>query len=658
MKYSFILTLAIFIIACNPKTTEEITETVTETVVEETAVEEPVIEEVLKEKSPQEVLAEKYTKQQVYIPMRDGIKLYTTIYTPKDISATNQYPILMQRTCYSTSPYGAEDFPRRLGPSTTAEEETYIFVYQDVRGRWMSEGEYTNMTPIVWPHDNPQNIDESTDTYDTVEWLVNNVENNNGRVGQWGISYPGFYATNAVIDAHPAMKAVSPQAPIGDFFFDDFHHNGAYTYAYWSVNNLFGIQKTEPVDTSWYTFPRYDTPDIYDFYRKRIPISKMNEDYPLPDNFFWKEIQEHPNYDEFWQKRGLIQHLKTEVTPAVMVVGGFFDAEDLYGPLMTYKTIEASNPNAYNTIVMGPWSHGDWARKRDRQAVSNVFFGENINGDYQENIEARFFYHFLKGSGDKNSGLPEAHMFDTGEKAWQDFATWPPRQAEQVKFFVNGDEELSMAAQTSDAQDFDEFVSDPLKPVPHNMDIKPIFIPRKYMADDQRQQGRRPDVLVFETDVLTEDITLAGPILANLFVSTTGSDADWIVKVIDVYPPDAQDTEETQDHIKMGGYQLMVRGEAFRGRFRNSFENPEPFVPNQVTEVNWQLQDAFHTFKKGHKIMVQIHSSWFPYIDSNPQTYVPNIFEAEKSDFKKQTHKVYHSEQYPTSVTLSILPSE
>ena len=629
------LLIAFLVVACNT------TQTTLPTV------EQPVESEVYS-------VQDHYNKQQVYIPMRDGVKLYTTIYSPKDASTNKSYPIIMQRTCYSSQPYGENEFKKQVGPNETMMKEGYIVVYQDVRGRWMSEGEYTNMTPIVWPHDNNENVDESTDTYDTVEWLVNNVEFNNGRVGQWGISYPGFYATNAAIDAHPAMKAVSPQAPIGDFFFDDFHHNGAYTLSYWFVNNLFGIQKTEPVDTAWYEFPKYGTPDLYDFYLRNQPISELDKNHPLPDNFFWKEIKEHPNYDEFWQKRGIIQHLKKDIRPAMMIVGGFFDAEDLYGPLETYKTIEANNPNTYNTIVMGPWSHGDWARKRDRQSVSNVYFGDDINETFQRDVESKFFHHFLKyGTGDNNTGLPEAYMFDTGKKAWSSFDTWPPKQAQKKTFYFSDEQELTTAKANQTGKT--EFVSDPKKPVPHNMDIKPFFIPRKYMADDQRQQSRRPDVLVFETDVLTEEVTIAGPIWANLFVSTTGSDADWVVKVIDVYPNSTEDTEETQNSINMGGYQLLVRGEVFRGRFRNSFEQPEPFVPNQVTPVNWKLQDAHHTFLPGHKIMIQVHSSWFPYVDMNPQTYVDNIFEAKPSDYKKQTHTLWHNSQYQSGVTLSVV---
>lgn len=644
----FILLIIQLFVSC--KTTKEVTKEVAEEVIADPAPAENVVLETEPEPFTTEA---NYTKKEVYIPMRDGTQLFTAIYTPKDISASNTYPILMQRTCYSIRPYGETEFRRQVGPSETAMKEKYIFVYQDVRGRWMSEGQYTNMTPIVWPHGPTENVDESTDTYDTVEWLVNNVEHNNGKVGQWGISYPGFYATNAVIDAHPAMKAVSPQAPIGDFYFDDFHHNGAYTLSYWYVNNLFGIQKTEPVDTAWYSFPKVGTPDMYDFYLNHTPLSKLDEDFPEP-NFFWDEIKSHPNYDEFWQKRGIIQHLKKDIRPAVMTVGGWYDAEDLYGPLMTYKTIEDNNPNTYNTIVMGPWSHGDWSRKKGRQAVSNVFFGEDINVNYQKDVEAKFFYHFLKGSGDGNTGLPDAYMFDSGKKVWSEFASWPPENTSSRRLSLK-DSETASNWDSFTENSFSEFISDPKNPVPFRMDIKPMFIPRKYMADDQRQQSRRPDVLVFESAVLDRDITLAGPITADLFVSTTGSDMDWVVKIIDVYPNDHPDTEETQDHISMGGYQQLVRGEVFRGRYRNSFEKPEPFIPNQVANVNWQLQDVYHTFKKGHKLMIQIHSSWFPYVDMNPQTYVENIFEAKESDYQKQTHRLYHSAQYDSNIEVTLL---
>jgi putative CocE/NonD family hydrolase len=338
----------------------------------------------------------------------------------------------------------------------------------------------------------------------------------------------------------------------------------------------------------------------------------------------------------------------------MMIVGGWYDAEDLYGPLMTYKTIEKNNPNTYNTIVMGPWSHGDWARTNIRQAVSNVYFGDSINYHYQKNVESVFFHHFLKGNGDSNSGLPDALMFDSGTKKWNEYVTWPPSNTDEKEFFLGVQDNFADLFEWPETP-YEEFVSDPWNPVPFRMNITPFFIPRKYMADDQRQLSRRPDVLVFETDVLEEDLTLAGPVKAEIFVSTSGTAADWVVKLIDVYPPNHPDSEETQDHISMGNYQQLVRGEPFRGRFRESFENPKPFVPGDVEEIAWELQDVHHTFKKGHRLMIQIHSSWFPYIDVNPQTYVENIFEAKEEDFRKQTHRVYHSPDYPSKITVHVL---
>lgn len=592
-----------------------------------------------------------YNKSEHYIRMRDGVQLYVAVYTPKDASADNTYPIMLQRTCYSAQPYGPDAFSERFDRFAELANEKYIFVFQDVRGRWMSEGTFDNMRPYVPFKKSQDQIDESSDTYDSIDWLVKNLPHNNGRVGVWGISYPGFYSTCSLIDAHPALKAVSPQAPIGDFYFDDFHHNGAYTLSYWSVNNLFGIQKTSPSDTAWYQFPNMG-PDPYQFYLNHTPLSKLDAVTP-PENFFWKEIMEHPDYDEFWQKRNIVQHLKN-IRPAVMTVGGWFDAEDLYGPLMTYGNIEKWNDDTYNTIVMGPWSHGDWSRRKGRQAVSNVFFGDGINERYQAEVEARFFKHWLKGPADGKTGLPEAHMFDCGRKEWQDFNSWPPAEASDYSMYFQANGSLTTQAAAKDGGN-SAYVSDPSHPVPFRMDIKPMFIPRKYMADDQRQASRRPDILTFMTEPLSEDLTLAGPIDAELFVSTTGTDADWVVKLIDVYPDDHPDYEETQDHIVMGGYQQLVRGEVFRGRYRQSFERGVPFTPEEVTEVSWQLQDVFHTFKKGHRLMIQVQSSWFPYVDMNPQTFVPNIFEAKAEDFQAHTHRLYHSAEHPSKIVVKTI---
>ncbi|PCE64056.1 CocE/NonD family hydrolase [Sediminicola luteus] len=586
-----------------------------------------------------------YNKSEVTISMRDGIKLHTTIYSPKDTS--KEYPILLHRTPYSCRPYG-EAYRSKIGPNNTMMKEGNIVVYQDVRGRWNSEGVYDNMRAYI-PNKKRKEVDEASDTYDTIDWLVKNIANNNGKVGVWGISYPGFYSTYALLDAHPALKAVSPQAPIGDFYFDDFHHNGAYLLSYWRATAVFGYMKDQPTTEAWYKFPELGTEDQYQFFLDAGPLSNLDQ-YYKEDNVFWTQLKEHPDYDEFWQKRGIIQHLN-DIKPAVMTVGGWFDAEDLYGPLNTYGAIEKSS-KTYNTLVMGPWSHGDWARNKKRQAVGNVYFGDDLSKFFQEDIETEFFNHFLKGSADGNTGLPEAYLFDTGTKDWHRFENWPPRNLEKRSYFLQAHERLSPIATREYSAA--TFVSDPAKPVPYSEDIKMVFTPRKFMTDDQRFAARRPDVLVFETPVLEEAVTLAGPLLAKLKVATTGTDADWVVKLIDVYPPDHEDYEETQDHLKMGNYHQMVRSEVIRGRYRNDFAKPEPFEPNKETAVDLTLQDVLHTFKKGHKIQVQIQSTWFPYIDRNPQNYVDNIFLAKESDFGKQTHSVYNS----SKIEVGILPTK
>ena len=578
-----------------------------------------------------------YTKKEVDIVMRDGTKLHTTIYSPKDTS--KKYPILMQRTPYSSRPYGEGQFRSQIGPNKYMMQEGNIIVYQDVRGRWMSEGVYDNMRAYI-PNKKGKQFDEASDTYDTIDWLVKNVDNNNGNVGVWGISYPGFYATYSLLDSHPALKAVSPQACIGDFFFDDFHHNGAYLLSYWRATAVFGYEKTQPTDKGWYSFPDLKSKDQYQFFLDAGPLSNLDQ-YYKEDNVFWTQLKEHPNYDEFWQKRGIIQHLEN-IKPAVMVVGGLFDAEDLYGPFETYENIEKRSDN-YNIMVFGPWSHGDWARSKDRQAIGNVYFGDKISENYQKNVETRFFNRFLKNDTNKEA-LPEIQIFDTGAKKWDSFETWPPKNVEKKTFY------LADGLTEAKGDGVSEFISDPKKPVPYSEDVKMVFTPRKYMTDDQRFAARRPDVLVFETPVLTEDVTLSGEILAKLKVATTGTDADWVVKLVDVFPNDAEDTQETQKYLKMGNYHMMVRSEVMRGRFRNDFSKPEPFTANEKTAVNIKLQDVHHTFKKGHKIQIQVQSTWFPLIDLNPQTFVPNIFKAKASDFKKQTHKVFHDSAIEVSI--------
>ncbi|MBC8756622.1 CocE/NonD family hydrolase [Kordia sp. YSTF-M3] len=601
-----------------------------------------------------------YDKQEVTIEMRDGIKLHTTIYSPKDKS--KKYPILMKRTPYSSRPYGKDEYATKIAPNVHLMKEGNIVVYQDVRGRWMSEGVYDNMRAYIPNKTDNTQIDESSDTYDTIDWLIKNVENNNGNVGIWGISYPGFYATYATIDAHPALKASSPQACIGDFFFDDFHHNGAFLLSYFRAVSLFGTMKDVPKDSAWYKLPDLGTKDQYQFFLDAGPLSNLNSyfEYEKLDNVltsksdkiddvFWKEIIDHPNYDSVWKPKGIIQNLKNiKSSVATMVVGGFFDAEDLYGPLETYKAIEKNNPNNYNTLVFGPWDHGRWARSKVENFVGNYYFGDSISLNFQRDVETKFFNHFLKGDGSKNSGLPEAYVFDSGKKEWSSYDTWPPANIAKEELFLNANQELS---NTKKGDSKEVFISDLKRPVPYSEDIKTVFTPRKYMTDDQRFAARRPDVVIFETEVLTEDFTLAGDIMAKLKVATTGTDADWIVKVIDVHPHDTPEQESgMQDHLKLSNYHLMVRSEVMRGRFRNSFENPEPFVPNEKTAVNIQLQDVYHTFKKGHKLQIQVQSTWFPLIDLNPQTFVPNIYKAKEEDFKNQTHTIFNDSSIEFSV--------
>ncbi|MEW4566652.1 CocE/NonD family hydrolase [Tautonia sp. JC769] len=599
---------------------------------------------------------ERFEKTEHLIPMRDGVRLFTAVYRPRDASAENPYPILLSRTPYSCSPYGEDEYRPLVGPSRAMMDEGYIVVYQDVRGRFRSEGSYDNMRPHV-PGDAA--IDESSDTYDTIDWLLENVEGHNGRVGMWGISYPGFYTAAALPEAHPALVAASPQAPIADFYFDDFHHNGAYTLAYFLITPVFGYQKDGPVDSRWFDIVDPGTRDGYKFYLELGPLKNADRYYG-PDNFFWRQLVEHPNYDEFWQKRAILPHLKG-VSTAVMTVGGWFDAEDLYGPLNIYQAIERDNPNTFNMLVMGPWGHGDWARNGDGpQVTGNIPFGEGLSTAYQEGVEARFFRHFLKEGNDPDDpgpDLPEALTFDTGLKRWEEFDRWPPEGVKAAQLYFGDDRTLAANAPgEEDREPFSEFISDPSTPVPDSSEIRIGMTPRAYMTDDQRFATRRPDVLTFRSRVLEADVTLAGPMIARLFVSTTGTDADWVVKLIDEYPGDHPAEGHAPEGVEFGDYEQLVRGEIIRGRFRNGFEAPEPFEPGAVSQVDLPLQDVFHTFKKGHRILVHVQSSWFPLFDRNPQTFVPNIFEADEDDFTRQTHRVYHSVEYPSHLEISLLP--
>jgi putative CocE/NonD family hydrolase len=593
-------------------------------------------------------IRENYTSDELRIPMRDGVKLYTRIYAPKDTS--RKYPILLMRTPYSVGPYDKNQYRSSLGPNLHFPKSGYIFVYQDVRGCFLSEGSFMDVRPHRPNKSSTKDIDESTDTYDTIEWLVTNVANNNGRVGQYGISYPGFYTSAGMIDAHPALKASSPQAPVADWWYDDFHHHGALFLPH-SFNFMaaFGQCRPEPT-TRWGRRFEHGTPDGYQFFLDLGPLKNVNERHFHDRISFWNRLVEHPNYDQFWKERNLLPHLQ-KVAPAVLTVGGWFDAEDLYGALKTYQAVETQNPGIFNALVMGPWDHGGWAR-RDGDRLGNIHFGAKTSPFFQEHIEFPFFEHFLKGNGDHR--LPEAYMFETGANRWRKFDSWPPKDVQSQSLYFQDNGLLSFTAPAEENDVYDEYVSDPKKPVPYTEAIA-NGMTREYMTDDQRFAGRRPDVLVYQTNVLTEDITLAGPLLAELHVATSGTDSDWIVKLIDVFPPDAQDYPGMTSGQHLGGYQMMVRSEVMRGRFRNSYEKPEPFTPNTPAKVKVELQDVLHTFAKGHRIMIQVQSTWFPLVDRNPQKYVENIYLANEADFIKATHRVYRSKQRPSRVQMEVL---
>ncbi len=590
-----------------------------------------------------------FDKHEYMIPMRDGIKLYTVVYSPKDTAS--DYPILLNRTPYSAGPYEKNEFRGDLGPSKLFVKEKYIFAYQDVRGRFMSQGIFEDMRPYIPNKKSNKDIDESSDAYDTIDWLVKNIRHNNGKAGIYGISYPGFYAAMAAIDAHPALAAVSPQAPIADWFVDDdFHHHGAFwlPHAFWFYT-YFGVPAKEPYK-QW-PEPAFTTenPDGYDLFLKMGPFKNTTEKFYKHKIPFWDTLMSHPNYDAFWKARNTLPHFKN-IKPAVMTVGGWFDAEDLYGALNTYESIENKNPINRNTLVMGPWFHGGWERS-EGDHLGDIQFGDKTSEFYQKFIELPFFNYYLKGEGNLN--LPEAYVFETGTNIWRLLPSWPPKNVKPSDLYLQGDDKLSFDNPGNKADSYDEFVSDPSRPVPFTREVTERMT-REYMVEDQRFASRKQDVMNYETGSLSENITLAGPITADLYVSTTGTDADWVVKLIDVYPDIALDNNPNPCSVKMGGYQMMVRGDVMRGKFRNSLEKPEPFVPGKITRVKFVIPDVFHTFKKGHKIMVQIQSSWFPLVDRNPQKFV-DIYYAEESDFQKATQRIYHSSEYPSRISVNIL---
>ncbi len=602
-----------------------------------------------------------YTKYEYRIPMRDGKRLFTAVYAPKDDSQS--YPILLKRTPYSAKPYGADQYPENLGPSPLFGKAGYIFVYQDVRGRWMSEGEFVHMRPHRPTKNDEHEIDESTDTWDTVDWLVKNVRGNNGRVGIAGISYPGFYTAAGIIDSHHAIKAASPQAPVSDWFVgDDWHHNGAFFMAHmfnWMSRS--GRVRPEPTKKYRSTFD-YETPDGFEFFRRIKTLQEIDSKYLKGEVPFWKETLRHGTYDEFWKSRNIRAHMKN-IKPAVMTVGGWFDAENLFGALETYKSIEAKNPKISNVLVMGPWRHGGWARG-EGASFGDIPFNSKTSEFYRETIELPFFEEHLKGKGKKGKGKndkgkpkhPEAWVFEMGTNQWRKYDQWPPGKAQSKSLYFHPSERLSFEAPSRGDRrnEFDEYLSDPNKPVPY-MNIISTGMTAEYMIADQRFASKRPDVLVYQTGELTEDVTIAGPVEVDLLVSTSGTDSDWVVKLIDVYPDDYPDAKENPKQVRMGGYQQLVRGDVMRGKFRNSLERPEPFEPNQPTRVRFTMPDTYHCFRTGHRIMVQVQSSWFPLVDRNPQKFT-DIYHASESDFQKATQRVFRSAESASRIKVMVLP--
>jgi len=603
-----------------------------------------------------------FTKREVMIPMRDGARLFTAIYTPKD--QKTKYPVLITRTPYSCAPYGADAFPESFKNMDLA-RAGYIFVFQDVRGAYMSEGDFEDVRPY-----NPAAAtkpkagvkaaaDESTDTYDTVDWLLKNANGNNGNVGVVGTSYPGFYATMAILANHPAIKAVSPQAPVTDWFVgDDFHHNGAFMLMdAFSFYSGFGKTRPKPTMENASGFSEWNTPDNYDFFLRTGALRNYTEKYGMKNIPFWNDLMAHPDYDAWWKARTPRTYLKN-IRPAVITVGGLFDAEDCWGAWNTYKAIENQNAaSASNRIVMGPWVHGGWHRsKGDR--LGNVAFGAPTSTYFQKEIELKFFEYYLKGAGDMN--LPEANVFETGSNKWTTYNTWPPKEVVQQKWYFQGDGNI--AQQTPDANAAIPariYTSDPSHPVPYTEDVH-LHRTREYMTDDQRFAARRPDVLVYQTPVLGQSVTVTGPVTADLWVSLDDEgqaprnallDVDLVVKIIDVFP----DTLKTSSNdVPLGGYQMLVRGEIFRGRYRNSFEKPEGFDRSDPAHVRFELPDIAHTFLPGHKMMVQIQSSWFPLADRNPQQFV-NIYEAQDADFIPLKVTIHQEAGMASGVILPVL---
>ena len=585
--------------------------------------------------------SQQYDKVEVMIPMRDGIRLHTEVYSPKH--ATVLLPLLITRTPYGLA---ADSHGYNLalsGAYAELAQEGYIFVFQDIRGRYKSEGQFVMMRPPRHKGD-LKAIDESTDSYDSIDWLLENVPRHNGRVGVLGISYSGWLTVMAMIDPHPALKAVSEQASPADMYLgDDFHHNGAFRLSY-------GLEYSARMETSKqneaFDFDRFDT---FDWYLRLGPAANFNKKYAHGKLPTWNDYVEHPNYDEFWRRQAVTPYLKQADVPNLNVAG-WWDQEDFYGPLKIYETLEKFDRDHRNYLVAGPWNHGGWARGAGR-ALGKIDFGADTSKYFRENIQAPWFAYWLKDKG--NLELPEALTFQTGSNKWESYDEWPPRKGVQrTKIYFDKAGALSFHSPAADG--FDSYISDPAHPVPYRH--RPIEATyggasgwAPWLVEDQRFVYERPDVLSWETGPLTSPLVVAGDIVAHLFASTSGTDSDWMVKLIDVYP------EKGEKDPPMNGFQLMIANEVLRARFRNSFEKPAPVPAGQVTAYNIDLHSTNHAFLAGHRVMVEVQSTWFPLIDRNPQKFVPNIFMAAEADYQKAEQRVYRSRAYPSSVELPIV---
>lgn len=595
-------------------------------------------------------ITQNYSKREMYVPMRDGVKLYTAIYEPK--AKNERHPILINRTPYSIAPYGEGKY--RANWNNHYKEyfkRGYIMVMQDVRGRMMSEGTFMDVRPFN-PKKQGTQIDEASDTYDLIDWLLANTKNNNGNVGIYGISYPGYYATMGALSGHPAMKASSPQAPVTEWFVgDDFHHNGAFMEMdAFSFYSSFGKPRPKPTMawTPGFSFPYQDK---YKFYLEAGTLKNLAT--LMGDSVkFWTELYQHPDYDEWWQNRNtrkFVQHIPNST--ATLVVGGLFDAEDCFGAWALYKAIEKKAHNN-NKLVMGPWSHGGWARGAGDH-LGNVQFGSETSKWYQQNVEIPYFEYHLRGKGSPDD-IAEATIFFSGANEWHKFRQWPPAAVRNKKIYLHPNGMLNVEPPCRPTGHM-QYLSDPAKPVPF---IDGVITHRtsEYMTDDQRFASTRPDVLTFTSKQLNNDVTVAGPVIANLFTSISTTDADFVVKIIDVFPDNFSYENIEKKTYPMGGYQMLVRGEIMRGRYRSSFQFPRPFVPGEISKVSYKLPDVAHVFKKGHRIMVQIQSSWFPLADRNPQQFV-NIYKANEDDFVPSLIRIHTNSQFPSNIEIPVLPS-